>query len=115
MAINDSLRVNDKISVMSRDSLARLSCFYQKIPGYRLVTMGRPRTTSFFVQVCTAPQCAQVNFCVFTVAVCQRVSSIVLPVSVSFEVEGQRTSRLLMLRRVFAFARRGGSKKNLVA
>ena len=61
------------------------------------------------------PQCAQVNFCVFTVAVCQRFSSIVLPVSVSLEVEGQRTSTLLMLRRVFAFARRGGSKKNLVA
>ena len=55
------------------------------------------------------------TFCVFTVAVCQRFSSIVLPVSVSFEVEGQRTSRLLMLRPVFAFARRGGSKKNLVA
>jgi len=56
-----------------------------------------------------------VNFCVFTVAACQRFSSIVLPVSVSFEVEGQRTSKLLMLRPVFAFARRGGSKKNLVA
>src|SRR5215475_35476 len=56
MAINDSVRVNDKISAMSRDSLARLSCFRQKIPGYRLVTMGRPRTTSFFVQTCTAPQ-----------------------------------------------------------
>jgi hypothetical protein len=56
-----------------------------------------------------------VNFCVFTVAVCQRFSSIVLPVSVSFEVEGQRTSRLLILRPVFAFVRRGGSKKNLVA
>jgi hypothetical protein len=31
------------------------------------------------------------------------------------EVEGQRTSKLLMLRRVFDFDRRGGSKKNLVA
>ena len=51
----------------------------------------------------------------FTVAVCQRLSSIVFPVSVSFEVEGQRTSRLLMVRPVFAFARWGGSKKNLVA
>ena len=55
------------------------------------------------------------NFCVFTVAVCQRFSSIVLPVSVSFDVEGQRTSKLLMLRRAFALRRRGGSKKNLVA
>jgi hypothetical protein len=55
-----------------------------------------------------------VNFCVFTFAVCQRPSSIVLPVSVSFEVEGQRTSKLLMLG-VFGFGRRGGSNKNLVA
>ncbi len=54
------------------------------------------------------------KFCVFTVAVCQRFSSIVLPVSVSFDVDGQRTSKLLMLRPVFAFTRRGGSKKNLV-
>ena len=61
------------------------------------------------------PQCAQVSFCVFTVAACQRFSSIVLPVSVSFDVDGQRTSKLLMLRRVFAFAGRGGPKKNLVA
>jgi hypothetical protein len=61
------------------------------------------------------PQCAQVNFCVFTMAVCQSFSSIVLPVSVSFDVEGQRTSKLLILGRGFAFARRGGSKKNLVA
>src|ERR1043165_8823235 len=86
-----------------------------KVFGQRPVCIGRPRTTSFFVQVCTAPQCEQVNFCVFTVAVCQRFSSIVFPVSVSFEVEGQRTSRLLILRRVFALGRRGGSKKNLVA
>src|SRR5215475_10416273 len=99
---------------MSRPSLGRLSCSCQKIPRYRAVDIGRPRITSFFVQVWTSPQCAQVNFCAFTVAVCQRSSSIVLPVSVSFEVEGQRTSRLLMLRRA-AFARRGGSKKNLVA
>jgi len=56
-----------------------------------------------------------VTFCVFTVAACQRFSSIVIPVSVSFDVEGQRTSKLLMLRRAFAFDRRGGSKKNLVA
>jgi hypothetical protein len=86
-----------------------------KIRGYRPVAIGRPRITSFFVQVCTAPQCAHVNFCVFTAAVCQRFSSIVFPVSVSFEVEGHRTSRLLILRPVFAFVRRGGSKKNLVA
>jgi hypothetical protein len=56
-----------------------------------------------------------VNFCVFTVAACQRFSSIVLPVSMSFDVEGQRTSKLLMLGRAFAFDRRGGSKKNPVA
>jgi hypothetical protein len=49
------------------------------------------------------------------VAVCQSFSSIVLPVSVSFDVEGQRTSKLLMLERIFGFGRRGGSKKNLVA
>jgi len=39
----------------------------------------------------------------------------VLPVSVSFDVEGQRTSRLLRLGPGFAFGRRGGSKKNRVA
>jgi hypothetical protein len=39
----------------------------------------------------------------------------VLPVSVSFDVEGQRTSKLLMLGRAFVFGRLGGSKKNLVA
>src|SRR5437667_12566898 len=61
------------------------------------------------------PQCAQVNFCVFILAVRQRFSSIVLPVSVSFEVEGQRTSKLLMLGPAFGFGRRGGSKKNRVA
>jgi hypothetical protein len=56
-----------------------------------------------------------VNLCVFTLAVRQRSSSIVLPVSVSFEVEGQRTSKLLTLRPVFGFGRRGGSNRNLVA
>src|SRR6266480_2014213 len=71
--------------------------------------------TSFFVQVWTLPQWAQVNFCVFTLAVGQRFSSIVLPVSVSFDVEGQRTSKLLMLGPTFIFGRRGGSKRNLVA
>jgi hypothetical protein len=45
----------------------------------------------------------------------QRFSSIVIPVSVSFDVEGQRTSRLLMLGPAFGFGRRGGSNKNLVA
>ena len=55
------------------------------------------------------------NFCVFTVAVCQSLSSIVLPVSVSFDVEGQRTSKLLIVTPAFALGRRGGSKKNLVA
>ena len=48
-------------------------------------------------------------------AVCQRFSSTVLPVSVSFEVEGQRTSKLLILGPAFDFARRGGSKKNRLA
>jgi len=61
------------------------------------------------------PQWEQVNFCVFTVAVCQSLSSIVLPVSVSLDVEGQRTSKLLIATPAFAFGRRGGSKKNLVA
>jgi hypothetical protein len=56
-----------------------------------------------------------VNFCVFNVTVGQRFSSIVLPVSVSFDVEGQRTSKLLMLGPAFGFGRRGASKKNLVA
>ena len=55
------------------------------------------------------------NFCVFTLAVAQRSSSIVLPVSVSFEVDGQRTSKLLILRPGFVFGRRGGSNKNRVA
>jgi hypothetical protein len=36
-------------------------------------------------------------------------------VSVSFDVEGQRTSKLLMLGPIFGFGRRGGSKKNRVA
>jgi hypothetical protein len=39
----------------------------------------------------------------------------VLPVSVSFEVEGQRTSKLLRLGPGFDFGRFGGSKKNRVA
>jgi hypothetical protein len=48
-------------------------------------------------------------------AVAQRLSSIVFPVSVSFEVEGQRTSKLLRLGPGFGFGRRGESNKNLVA
>jgi hypothetical protein len=55
-----------------------------------------------------------VNFCFLSLAVAQRFSSIVLPVSVSFDVEGQRTSKLLMLGPILVFGRRGGSKKNLV-
>ena len=55
------------------------------------------------------------NFCVFTLAVRQRFSSIVCPVSVSFEVKEQRTSKLLIWGSVFGFGRRGGSKRNLVA
>src|SRR6266513_1751189 len=70
--------------------------------------------TSFFVQVCTLPQCAQVNFCVFSFTAGQDFSSIVLPVSVSFDVEGQRTSKLLILGPAFTFGRRGGSNRNLV-
>jgi hypothetical protein len=76
--------------------------------------VARPRITSSFFQECTPPQCAQVNLCVFSFAVGQRFSSIVLPVSVNFDVEGQRTSKLLMLGPVFAFGRRGGSNRNLV-
>ena len=73
-----------------------------------------PRITSCFAHVWTLPQCAQVNFCALTLAVCQRFSSIVRPVSVSFDVEGQRTSKLLIFGPAFIFGRRGGSKKNLV-
>jgi hypothetical protein len=39
----------------------------------------------------------------------------VLPVSVSFDVEGQRTSKLLRVGPTFGLGRRGGSNKNLVA
>jgi hypothetical protein len=71
--------------------------------------------TSCLVQLWTLPQCAQVNLCVFILAVRQRFSSIVLPVSVSFDVDGQRTSKLLMLGPILGFGRRGGSKRNRVA
>src|SRR5256885_15064827 len=76
---------------------------------------GRPRTTSSFVQVWTLPQCAQVNFCAFTLAVGQSFSFMVRPVSVSLDVEGQRTSKLLRPVPIFGFGRRGGSKRNRVA
>ena len=84
------------------------------VEDHQLVHVARPRITSSFFQECTPPQCAQVNLCVFSFAVGQRFSSIVLPVSVSFDVEGQRTSKLLILGPVFTFRRRGGSKRNLV-
>ena len=38
----------------------------------------------------------------------------VRPVSVSFDVEGQRTSKLLMLGPTLGLGRRGGSNRNLV-
>jgi hypothetical protein len=61
------------------------------------------------------PQWAQVNFCVFSLTVAQRSSSIVIPILVSFDVEGQRTSKLLRVGPAFGLGRRGGSNKNLVA
>ena len=86
----------------------------REFPEDQPVQVARPRITSSFFQACTPPQCAQVNLCVFSFAVDQRFSSIVLPVSVSFEVEGQRTSKLLILGPAFTFGRRGGSNRNLV-
>ena len=53
------------------------------------------------------------NFLFLTLAVAQRLSSTVCPVSVSFDVEGQRTSKLLMFGPGLVLGRRGGSKKNL--
>jgi hypothetical protein len=75
---------------------------------------GASKNYVFLFQECTPPQCAQVNLCVFSFAVDQRFSSIVRPVSVSFDVERQRTSKLLMVGPVFTFGRRGGSNRNLV-
>jgi len=67
-------------------------------------------------QLWTAPQWAQVNFCRFIFAPGQRFCSIVRPVSVSFEVEGQRTSKLFRSAQTFGFGRRrGGSKQNRLA
>ena len=60
------------------------------------VQRGRPRITSALVQLWILPQCAQVNFCVLTLAALQSFSSIVRPVSVSFDVAGHRTSKLFM-------------------
>src|SRR5690349_10912434 len=82
---------------------------------HQLLEVGRPRITSSFVQVWTLPQCIQVSCCLFSLSVAQRSSSIVCPVSVSFDVVGQRTSKLLRVGPVFGFGRRGGSNKNLVA
>jgi hypothetical protein len=52
-----------------------------------------------------------VTFCGFTVVIAQRFSSIVRPVSVSFEVEGQRTSKLFKSAPAFGFGRRRGGSK----
>src|SRR5437868_9725181 len=65
----------------------------------------RARTTSFFVQVCTFAQCAQLSLCDFTFLSAQSSSSITWPVAVSFAVVGQRT-RILFVMEVEAFARR---------
>jgi hypothetical protein len=52
-----------------------------------------------------------VNFCGFIFASGQSFCSIVQPVSVSFEVDGQRTSKLFKSAPAFGFGRRlGGSK-----
>jgi len=70
-----------------------------------------PSTTSALVQLWTAPQWAQVNFCGFIFVAAQRFCSMVRPVSVSLEVEGQRTNRLFRSAPAFGFGRRcGGSK-----
>src|SRR6267143_7296492 len=58
---------------------------------------------------------AQVNFCALTLWVGQSFSFTVRPVSVSFDVEGQRTSKLLRPVPILGFGRRGGSKRNRVA
>jgi hypothetical protein len=51
-----------------------------------------------------------VSFCVLTLAALQRFSSIVRPVSVNFDVEGHRTSKLFMFASLDFNRRRGGSK-----
>jgi hypothetical protein len=56
-----------------------------------------------------------VNFCIFIFAAGHLFSSTVFPVSVNFEVEGQRTSKVLIPALGFVFCRSGGSKRNRVA
>src|SRR6266404_8961718 len=73
---------------------------------------GLPSTTYSLVLLWTAPQWTQVNLCPFTFAAGQRFSSIVRPVSVSFDVDGQRTRRLLILRAFFLGRGRGRSNRN---
>src|SRR6266550_5666731 len=51
----------------------------------------RASTTSFFVQLCTCPQCRQVSLLFVRRVVGKEASSTVRPVSVSFPVCGQRT------------------------
>jgi hypothetical protein len=70
-----------------------------------------PSTTSALVQLWTAPQWAQVNFCCLIFAAGQSFCLIVRPVSVSFEVEGQRTSKLFRSAPAFGFGRRRGGSK----
>jgi hypothetical protein len=72
---------------------------------------GLPRMTSAFVQLWTAPQWVQVNFCGFIFAAAQSFCSMVQPVSVSFDVEGQRTSKLFKSAPAFGFGRRRGGSK----
>jgi hypothetical protein len=55
------------------------------------------------------PQWAQVTVSGFILAAGQLFSSMVRPVSVSFEVEGQRTNKLFRPAPTFGFGR-GGSK-----
>src|SRR5262249_23503865 len=83
------------------------SCFPEKYQE-----SGLPRTTSSLVQLWTPPQCAQVNLWRFTFAAGQSFSSIVRPVSVSRDVDGQRTSRLLILGSAFFGRGRGGWNRN---
>ena len=78
------------------------------LEGRRRVVIGdlyRARTTSFFPQVWVWPQWAQLNFWLFTLAASQRCSSMVWPVSVNFEVEGQRTRRRLITGPVLTLGR----------
>src|SRR5205814_8524826 len=60
-------------------------------------TRYRARTTSFFVQVWTFAQCAQLSLCDFTFLSAQSSSSTTWPVAVSFAVVGQRTRILFVM------------------